>query len=149
MSCTSFDPSKKFSLYIAVSFWQSNTIAILDTKTLTLKAESTPLPALPRCILLHNFGTGRTKKEPDFQPYVVAGLADGTVTCVSFRNEELRDHKLFTLGTAPVSLSVWNIEGKRAVFATGSRSAVFYWDKQRLRQSPVMLKVCQLVESVQ
>ncbi|KIP10587.1 hypothetical protein PHLGIDRAFT_125454 [Phlebiopsis gigantea 11061_1 CR5-6] len=141
VSCTSFDQTKSFSLYVAVSFWESNTVALLDIKHgLQIKTESTPLPALPRSLLLHNFGTGNSKKEPDFQPYVVAGLADGTVACVTFRNEELKDHKLFSLGTAPVSLSRWDVEGRRSVFATGSRSAVFYWDRQRLRQSPVMLK---------
>ena len=92
-------------------------------------------------MLLHNFGTGRGIQDLGFQPYVVAGLVDGTVACVSFRNNELRDQKLFSLGATPVKLSVSTIDGNRAVFATGSRAAVFYWDKQRLRQSLVMLKV--------
>ena len=144
----SFDQTKSFSLYVAVSFWESNIVALLDIKHgLQIKTESAPLPALPRSILLHNFGSGNNKKEPDFQPYVVAGLADGNVACVAFRSEELRDHKLFSLGTAPVSLSGWEIEGRRSVFAAGSRSAVFYWDRQRLRQSPVMLKVFTLTFS--
>lgn len=93
-------------------------------------------------MLLHNFGAGHNAKEADYQPYVVAGLVDGTVVCLSFRNNELKDQKLFSLGTAPVSLNVSTIDGNRTVFATGSRAAVFYWDRQRLRQSPVMLKVC-------
>jgi DNA damage-binding protein 1 len=107
--------------------------------------QSAPLPGLPRSVLLHNFGAGRNTKDTDFQPYVVAGLADGTVVCLGIRNNELKDQKLFSLGTAPVSLAVLTIDGNRVVFATGSRAAVFYWDKQRLRQSPVMLKVCSLL----
>lgn len=103
--------------------------------------ESVALPALPRSVLLHNFGSGRSSKEEDFQPHVLAGLTDGSVVALSFKNNELKDQKVFSLGTAPVSLSVCEVDGKRTVFASGSRSAVFFWDKQRLRQSPVMLKV--------
>ena len=99
------------------------------------------LPSLPRSVLLHNFGTGNRPKEADFRPYVVAGLADGSVACVGVRDEELRDVKMFPLGTAPVALARCSVDGKRAVFANGSLSSVLYWDKQRLRQSHVMVKV--------
>ena len=148
ISCAPLDSTKNFSPFVAVSFWESNTIQLLNVKDpetpLLPHSTSASLPALPHSLLLHNFGTGRNLQDADFQPYVVAGLADGTVACLSFRNNsnELKDQKLFSLGTAPVSLTVTEIDGKRAVFATGSRAAVFYWDKQRLRQSPVMVKVC-------
>lgn len=144
LSCSPLDPTKNFSPFVAVSFWESNTVALLSTKDpahpLSTHAESAPLPALAHSLLLHNFGTGRSARDADFQPYVVAGLVDGSVVCVSARNSELREQKLFSLGTTPVSLRVSTVDGERTVFATGSRAAVFYWDRQRLRQSPVMLK---------
>ncbi|EKM59045.1 uncharacterized protein PHACADRAFT_181065 [Phanerochaete carnosa HHB-10118-sp] len=142
LSCAPLDPSKNFSPFVAVSFWGSNTVTLLSTKdpALGTHTESAPLPALAHSLLLHNFGAGRSTRDADFQPYVVAGLVDGTVACVSFRNNELRDQKLFALGAAPVSLAVSTVDGARMVLATGSRAAVFYWDRQRLRQSPVMLK---------
>ncbi|GJE83978.1 DNA damage-binding protein 1 [Phanerochaete sordida] len=144
LSCAPLDASKNFSPFVAVAFWQTNTVALLSTKDparpLSTHAESGALPALAHSLLLHNFGLGRNTSDVDFQPYVVAGLVDGTVACIGFRNNELREQKLFSLGVVPVSLSVVKIDAKRAVFATGSRAAVFYWDKQRLRQSPVMLK---------
>lgn len=132
---------------IAVAFWNSNVIRLLTLDpTIRLQDLGDPqkypvLPSLPRSILLHNFGTTNRSKEIDYQPYVVAGLADGSIACFSIKGNELKDMKLFPLGTAPVSLAACDVDGKRAVFANGSQSSVLYWDKQRLRQSAVMVKV--------
>ncbi|KAF7790799.1 hypothetical protein EIP86_001756 [Pleurotus ostreatoroseus] len=146
LSCAPLDPTKNFSLYIAVAFWGSNVIRLLTLDPSTrLQDIGDPqkfptLPSLPRSVLLHNFGTGNRPKDPDYHPYVVAGLADGSVACFNMKGNELKDMKLFPLGTAPVTLVACDIDDKRAVFANGSQSSVLYWDKQRLRQSYVMVK---------
>lgn len=146
ISCTPFDPTKKFSSYIAVSFWESNEIQLLSLKDeqtyLTDFCKSPALPALPRSVILHNFGKGKKSRDSDYRPFIVAGLVDGTVACMSIQDGQIRaDYKLFALGTMPVSLTVSEVDGKRAVFASGSRATVLYWERQRLRQSSVMLKV--------
>lgn len=73
----------------------------------------------------------------------MVGLADGSVATLSIQLEskELKDLKIFPLGVTPVSLNVTQVDGKRMVFASGSRTAVFYWERQRLMQSVVMMKV--------
>ena len=71
----------------------------------------------------------------------MVGLADGSVATLSIQGKELRDLKIFPLGVTPVSLNVTEVDGKRMVFASGSRTAVFYWERQRLMQSVVMMKV--------
>ncbi len=71
----------------------------------------------------------------------MVGLADGSVATLSLQGKELKDLKVFSLGAMPVSVGVTTVDGKRAVFASGSRVSVFYWDRQRLRQTSVMTKV--------
>ena len=139
------DSTKSYSGLIAVAFWGTNAVRLLkpvtgleDTKT---NISPPTLPSLPRSILLHNFGFGTSSKGADYRPFVIAGLADGTIACFAIKDDELRDLKMFPLGTAPVSLTSCSVDGKRAVFANGSLSSVLYWDKQRLRQSHVMVKV--------
>ncbi|PCH40170.1 hypothetical protein WOLCODRAFT_67201 [Wolfiporia cocos MD-104 SS10] len=141
ISCAPFDSTKKFTKHVAVSFWGTNKVEILslDSKLTTL-CKTDSLPALPRSLLLYNFGSGRSQKEADFRPYLLVGLTDGSVVTYSFKEGELKDKKLFALGTAPVSFTTCNIDGRTALFASGSRAAVLYWDRQRLQQSPVMLK---------
>lgn len=146
VSCAPFDTTKNYASTIAVSFWGTNRVALLSLAT----AESylsplceVSLPSLPRSLLLHNFGTGRNRKDLDFRPHLLVGLGDGSVVSYVFREKEreLVDHKLFSLGTAPVSFSTCVVDGRRTVFASGSRASVLYWDRQRLQQSPVMIKV--------
>ncbi|KZT73848.1 hypothetical protein DAEQUDRAFT_357103 [Daedalea quercina L-15889] len=145
VSCAPFDIAKNYASTIAVSFWGTNRVALLSLAS----AESylstlceVSLPSLPRSLLLHNFGSGRNKKEADFRPHLLAGLADGTVVSFAFKEKdgELADQKQFSLGSAPIAFTTCVVDGRRAVFASGSRASVIYWDKQRLHQSPVMLK---------
>lgn len=100
------------------------------------------LPSLARSLLLHNFGAGRKPKEADYHPHLLAGMADGTVVSFRFKEHELKDEKVFALGTTPVSLATCKVDGRTSVFASGSRASVLFWDRHRLHQSPVMLKVC-------
>ena len=148
VSCVPFDRTKHFGLYIAVSFWDSNTVTILSLEKpdryMSPVCTSVELPSLPRSLMLHNFGSGNKSKDHDFQPYVLAGLADGSAVTFAFRNNQLLDKKIFGLGTAPVVLSPCQVIGRFSVFASGSRAAILHWDRKRLRQSPVMLKVKQM-----
>jgi len=98
------------------------------------------LTSLPRSLLLYNFGSGRKLKEADYHPHLLVGLADGTVVSFNFRDNNLQEKKIFALGTAPVSFSTCKVDGRTAIFASGSRASVLYWERQRLHQSPVMLK---------
>lgn len=90
---------------------------------------------------MHNFGDGRKVKDANYHPHVLVGLADGTLVSYSFKENRLKDKKLYPLGDTPVSLAVCTADGRSAVFASGSRAAVMYWDRQRLQRSTVMLKV--------
>ncbi|KAL4251847.1 DNA damage-binding protein 1 [Abortiporus biennis] len=150
VSCQPFDSSKHFAMYIAVAFWGTNTISILSlekSETYMSPICSTPsLPSLPSSIALHNFGSGRRSKDPEFHPYLVAGCVDGTVVSFPFvpSSGELKDKKVFGLGHTPVKLCVCHVDDKRVVLGIGDRSAIFYWDKRRVKQSPVMLQNVQL-----
>ena len=146
VSCAPFDTTKNYASTIAVSFWGTNRVTLLSLATAESYLSSlceVSLPSLPRSLLLHNFGTGRNKKEADFRPHLLVGLGDGSVVSYVFKEKEgsLGDNKVFSLGTAPVSFSACAVDGRRAVFASGSRASVLYWDRQRLHQSPVMVKV--------
>lgn len=131
-----------FTTRIAVSFWEDNTIALygFQGNKLQLIFQCDPLPSLPNSVLLHNFGTGRRAKDLDYRPCVLAGLVDGSILSFNFRDNEFQDKKAFSLGGTPIHLSTCDIDGKRAVFASGSTSAILYWDKQSVRYSPVLMK---------
>ena len=93
-----------------------------------------------RSLLPYNFGRDGPKG-PDYHPYLLAGLGDGHVAAMQLRGKQLGEVKLISLGAAPVSLTPCAVEGRKAVFAAGSRSAVLYLDKKRLANAAVMLKV--------
>lgn len=134
--------SKPWSLHIVVSYWGSNRIEILSNGDgFTSLCKSSPLPALVRSLLFYNFGQDHDTKGSDYHPYVLAGLADGSVVSFSFRNKQLKDQKIFSLGNLPVSLTACTVDEKRAVFASGSRATVLFSEKQRLQHSPILLKV--------
>lgn len=150
ISCTPFDPTKNYATHIAVSFWSSNKIAVLSLDspaTYLGPVCEVSLPTLPRSILLHNFGAGARPKDADFRPHVLAGLADGSVMTFALRDGELHDGKASSLGNAPASLSLCSVDERTVVLAGGERSNVLYWDRQRIRPSPVGVKV-QLVAFV-
>jgi DNA damage-binding protein 1 len=78
---------------------------------------------------------------PDNCPYLLAGLSDGTVATFAFRNKKFQEEKITSLGDSPVSLTACEVEGRRTVFACGSRVSIFCWEKKRLHQSSLLLKV--------
>ncbi|KZT11975.1 uncharacterized protein LAESUDRAFT_746751 [Laetiporus sulphureus 93-53] len=144
VSCSPFDSSKSYAMTIAVSFWGTNKVALLSLKSadspLATMCECDALPSLPRALLLHNFGAGRTRKETEYHPHLLVGLTDGTLCSFSIKDDQLHDKKVFALGSSPVSFTSCVVDGKPAIFASGSRASVLHWDRQRLHQSQVMVK---------
>jgi DNA damage-binding protein 1 len=102
------------------------------------------LSALPRSVSLYNFGN-HPPGGPDFHPYLLAGLADGTLVSFAMKDNSLSDKKVISLGDAPVCLAACEVENRRAVFACGSRAAAIFWDKDRLQYPAVLLKVSVMV----
>ena len=143
ISCDPFDPTKNYATSLAVSFWGSNTVSVLalDAPEGLTERCSVTLDALPRSVRLHNFGTSARPKDADFRPHLLAGLADGTLVTFALRDGKLVDRKTSALGHAPASLSVCTVDGRTVVFASGARASILFWDRQRLRPSPVAVKV--------
>ena len=146
ISCQPLDPAKSYASSMAVSFWGSNEVLILalDTPNPFHQIANAPrvtLPSLPRSILLHNFGTSGQTTHPEFRPHLLIGLADGTLITYAFRDKGLHDRKQSSLGNAPVSLSVCQSEERTVVLASGSRANLLFWDNQRIKPSPVSIKV--------
>ena len=144
ISCRPLDPTKNFTTLIVVSFWGSNSVAVLSVGSnaeVLGTVHETTLSALPRSVLLHNFGKGTGPSDPDFRLHLLVGLADGTIVTYTVRDKELHDRKQSSLGNAPVSLSVCDVDGRTVVVASGTRANVLFWDKQRVRPSPTSLKV--------
>ncbi|EGN98024.1 hypothetical protein SERLA73DRAFT_109335 [Serpula lacrymans var. lacrymans S7.3] len=142
ISCVPLNPSKKFSMYIVVSFWSSNHIEILSANAASHFASicKTPvLPSLPRSLLLFNFTRSDIPKQTEYNQYLIVGLGDGSVVSYEFKKEELHGQKIFSVGNVPVTLHPCDVEGRRTVFACGSRTSILFWDKERLHHSPLML----------
>lgn len=107
--------------------------------------QSDSLNALPRSLLLYNFGSSTQKKDPDYHPHLLVGLADGKVVSFTFRDRELDDQQTFSLGDLPVSLNPCQVENRKAIFAYGSRSSILFWERETIQHSPVILKVCSTI----
>jgi DNA damage-binding protein 1 len=143
VSCTPPNSSKNFTNYIAVSFWGSNCVKLFSPESnLTVICETPSLPALPRSLLLHNFGQSTRTKDPDYHPYLLVGLTDGTVVSFAFQNKELVDQNIFSLGELPVFLSPCQVDSRKTVITCGSRASILFWERETLHHSPVILKVC-------
>ncbi|KAH0586144.1 hypothetical protein H2248_007410 [Termitomyces sp. 'cryptogamus'] len=138
ISCAPLDPAKPHTNNVVVSYWESKTVEIfnIEPRGFISNVKTPPLPAFARSVLLHDF-------EPDndnHRYYLLAGLSDGTVAYFAWKDKQLSDRKVVPLGHVPASLSVCQIDGKRSVFAAGTRATVFSWEKKRLHNSPIMLR---------
>ncbi|KAH9002600.1 CPSF A subunit region-domain-containing protein [Lactarius hatsudake] len=127
LSCTPLDPTKSFSVYIAVAYWS---VASADGY-LNPVCDSVSLPALPRSLLLHDFG---------YAPQILIGLRNGILVAYTFGKNVLEDERIFSLGTEPVGLTQFEMGEKRVVFASGSRAALLYADKGITQYSSVLIK---------
>jgi DNA damage-binding protein 1 len=126
-----------------VSYWGKNEIEVfvINSEGFSSVSKSPPLPALVRSAILYNFGSDTSPKGADYHPYVLAGLGDGSVVYFAWKDKQLKDRKTISLGHAPVSLTVCQVDGKRTVFVAGNRATVLSWEKKRVHTSPIMLKV--------
>lgn len=135
LSCTPLDPTKMFSLYIAVGFWSTYAVDVLSVASTNGHFEpicnSISLPALPRSLLLHDFGNA---------PHLLVGLRDGTLVAFAFAKNEFQDKRVFSLGTEPVGLTQFEMGEKKVVFASGSRAALFYLERGILQSSSILIK---------
>ena len=136
LSCTPLDPTKMFSVYIAVAYWSIHAVELLSVASadgyLYPVCDSVSLPALPRSLLLHDFGSA---------PQILIGLRNGTLVTYTFVKNALEDRRIFSLGTEPVGLTQFEMGNKWVVFASGSRAALFYAEKGAMQHSSVLIKV--------
>jgi DNA damage-binding protein 1 len=136
LSCTPLNPTKMFSLYVAVGFWSTYAVDLLSVASTDGHFEpvcnSISLPALPRSLLLHDFGNA---------PHLLVGLRDGTLVAFTFAKNELQDKRVFSLGTEPVGLTQFEMGENNVVFASGSRAALFYLERGILQHSSILIKV--------
>jgi len=147
------NPSKNFTHYIAASFWGSNRVKLFSPQAkLDHICETRSLPALPRCLVLHNFGQSTNPKDHDYHPHLLVGLTDGTVVSYAMKSEneglKLVNQNIFSLGDLPVFLSACQVDSRKTVFACGSRASILFWERETLRHSPVILKVYRILTRI-
>ncbi|KAG6831954.1 hypothetical protein H0H92_006555 [Tricholoma furcatifolium] len=138
ISCLPLDPEKKFASHIVVSYWETKTIEVfsIDARGLVSNAITPSLPAVARSVMLYNF----TSQGDSPRQYLFAGLVNGSVAYFTWKDKQINDRKILSLGNTPVSLSACQINGQRTVFAAGGRATIFSWEKKRLHNSPIMLR---------
>ena len=136
LSCKPFDTTKMFSVFIAVAYWSIHAVELLSVASadgyLYPVCDSVSVPALPRSLLLHDFGHA---------PQILIGLRDGTLVAYTFLKNAFEDKRTFSLGTEPVGLTQFEMDEKRVVFASGSRGALFYAERGTIQHSSVLIKV--------
>ncbi|KAH7910836.1 CPSF A subunit region-domain-containing protein [Hygrophoropsis aurantiaca] len=144
VSCTPLDPSKPFATCAAVSFWESNHVEIVSLtaqSSIPTLCKTPSLTSLPRSLLLNNFASNDPQGRNEIHPHLLVGMSDGSVGSFVFKGgKELVDQKFNSIGGLPVSLHSCDINGRQVVFACGSRTSILFWEKDRLRQSPLMVK---------
>jgi DNA damage-binding protein 1 len=136
LSCTPLDPTRMFSLYVAVGFWSTYAVDLLSVAStdglFKPVCNSISLPSLPRSLLLHDFGNA---------PHLLVGLRDGTLVAFTFVKNEFQDKRVFSLGTEPVGLTQFEMGEKKVVFASGGRAALFFLERGILQHSSILIKV--------
>ncbi|KAG6887255.1 hypothetical protein C0992_013155 [Termitomyces sp. T32_za158] len=139
VSCAPLDPVKPYTNRVVVSYWETRTVEIfaIEPRGLISEVKTPPLPAFAKSVLLHDFSLDKD----NHHYYLLAGLSDGTVAYFSWKDKKLSDSIIVPLGHIPVSLSACKIDGKQSVFAASNRATVFSWEKKRLHNSPIMLRV--------
>lgn len=148
LSCLPQDPAKDFTLDIVVGFWTSKHVEILSVRpadvTMPTIATTPVFPSAPRSLLLYNFTSGDPKLS---NVHLLVGLTDGSIASFVHRNDQLLDQKLVSIGSLPVTMRSCRIGTRQTVLACGSRTAILFWEKERLMYSPLILKVVTLFVS--
>ncbi|KAG1898161.1 CPSF A subunit region-domain-containing protein [Suillus fuscotomentosus] len=141
VSCLPQDPAKRFALNIVVGFWTSKHVEILSLRaadgTMPTVTSSPVLPSAPRSLLLYNFTSDDSKFS---NVHLLIGLTDGSIASFLYRNDQLLDQKLVSIGSLPVTMRSCRIGARQTVLACGSRTAILFWEKERLMYSPLILK---------
>lgn len=99
------------------------------------------MSALPRSLLLYNFGRGTSSRKEDHHPHLLVGLADGTLVSYAFEGKALKDRRVTSLGTTPVTLVPTEVDDRPAVCACGTRASFFYFNQGRVQSSPILANV--------
>jgi DNA damage-binding protein 1 len=151
VSCTPLDSSKNYSTHFAVASWRTHVVEVLQTTRsenaqavdLTTICRTEPMSSLPRSLLLYNFGLAKVRKEEDYRPYLLAGLADGSLVSYVFdpKERKLKDKRMVSLGTTPVALVPITVNERPSVCACGTRASFFFFVQGRLRHSPILVNV--------
>jgi DNA damage-binding protein 1 len=143
VSCLPQDSTKNFTTKSVVGFWTSNHVEILSLVaadgTMPTIAKTLALSSTPRSLLLYNFTSDGL--ESNVHPHLLIGLTDGSIASFVYKNDQLLDQKLVSIGSLPVSMRSCRIGTKQTVLACGSRTAILFWEKERLMYSPLILKV--------
>ena len=143
VSCLPQDPRKYYSNLVAVSFWASNCVEIFSIERshprLKSLCKTSALASIPRSLLFYDFC--RCVDGPENHVHLLVGLGNGTIVSFAMKHGELINQKSVPLGGAPVCMTAYDIEGRPAVFASGGMTSIFFWDKNRLQNSPIVFKV--------
>ena len=141
MSLSPLNHQATYTRHFPVAYWGTNVVEIFDVGAqLKSVVRSPALPSLVRSVLLYNFGSDPNSKGSDYHPYLLAGLADGSLAMILFKSGQLTELKVISLGHAPVHLTPCMANGRKCVFAVGNRATVIFLEKGRLNLSPIMLK---------
>ncbi|KAJ7242817.1 mono-functional DNA-alkylating methyl methanesulfonate N-term-domain-containing protein [Mycena haematopus] len=140
LSCTPPNPdSDATSQFVAVAYWQTNDVEILQLKPgeFISVCKTEPLGAVVRSLLAYDFGTSG-----DPYPYLFAGLGDGSFVSFTWNEQRrtLDEPNSTSLGDVPVHFTRCRVDGKDALFVAGSRAMVLTWQRDSIQQSPVILK---------
>lgn len=140
-SALAFVPPKtgKFaSDCIITGFWETREVKAYTLPALELKKEySASFPCFPNSVVLHDFGDDVARP----LMHLLVGLADGSLHSFSVTEEGLGERKVVSLGDLPISLVRCKVDGLSTVLATGTRASLFFWKKDTLHHSPVLVKV--------
>ncbi|KAG2758166.1 hypothetical protein P692DRAFT_20763238 [Suillus brevipes Sb2] len=141
VSCLPQDPAKGFTFNIVVGFWTSKHVEILSLRptdgTMPTIATTPVFTSAPRSLLLYNFTSDDSKFS---NVHLLVGLTDGSIASFVYRNDQLLDQKLVSIGSLPVTMRSCRIGTRQTVLACGSRTAILFWEKERLMYSPLILK---------
>ncbi|KAF8526426.1 CPSF A subunit region-domain-containing protein [Gautieria morchelliformis] len=153
-----YDTSLPFSNYVAVGFYESNTVSIVHAAELMRPfLPSLSLPHLPVSLLLCQFGLGgASRRRPighskNHPTHLLAGLGDGNLHVYGLdvvdNLANVCEQRLIPLGsTKPVFMTSFRPlqmdsgVSEHSVLASGSRPVVLYWDNGRLKHSALVRK---------
>ena len=131
------DTSMKYAQHVILGFWLTNEVKVFTLPSFAPTGDVVKVPQAPRSLLLFDFGLILSES----MPHLLIGLIDGSVCVVLFQKGKFSEKSTFTLGDSVVSLAPCNVDGRPAVFASSTRSVLFFWNKDALSYSTILTKV--------